>query len=758
MIIDRNIKKFIIFEEDPVHRAFEKINANHLRIIFSVDEYGVLKGIVTDGDLRRWILSQGKIDLQHPVSAAANTDFTFCFSDESPEKIAKQFSQRVEFIPLLDERMRLVAVAGQRRLEFCIGQRSIAEHTPVFLIAEIGNNHNGDLGMAKELIDQAVWAGADCVKFQLRHLDHLYHNAGDANDAREDLGSQYILDLLSRFQLNNQELIEAFEYCRQCGVLPLCTPWDATSVDFLEHYGLEAYKISSADLTNHDLLLKIAATRKPMLCSTGMSSEREITAAANLLQGQGSQFILLHCNSTYPAPFKDINLQYMRRLQEISSYPVGYSGHERGYNIALAAVALGAKVIEKHFTLDRSLEGNDHKISLLPQEFRCMVEGIREVEAALGKGTGRSISQGELMNREHLAKSLVINQPLKQGDIITEAMLEVKSPGKGLAPYKKTMLIGRPAPRDLSAGDFLYEEDLAAEVVKPRQYHFVHPFGVPVRYHDLHQIAGACPLNLLEIHLSYKDLDLDLERFFQQPLPQQLVVHSPELFSNDHILDLCAEDMAYRERSIKELRRVVAVTRHLKQYFPQTARPCIVVNMGGFSADRFMSTEERQTKYALLLESLQAVDQAGVELIPQTMPPFPWHFGGQRYHNLFVHPEEILHFCQKNGYRICLDVSHSKLACTHSRTSFLHFVEQLAPVTAHLHLADASGVDGEGLQIGEGEIDFRELMHTLAKIMPGASFIPEIWQGHKNRGQGFWVALERLEKYTSRSMQCVTKS
>jgi sialic acid synthase SpsE/sugar phosphate isomerase/epimerase/CBS domain-containing protein len=750
MIIDRNIKKFIIFEEDLVHRAFEKINANHLRIIFSVDEYGVLKGIVTDGDLRRWILGQGKIDLQQAVSAVANTDFTFCFADESPEKIAEKFSQRVEFIPLLDERRRLVAVASQRRLEFCIGQRSIAEDAPVFVIAEIGNNHNGDLGMAKKLIDQAVWAGADCVKFQLRHLDHLYQNAGNANDAREDLGSQYILDLLAKFQLTNPQLIEAFEYCRNCGVLPLCTPWDASSVDFLEQYGIEAYKIASADLTNHDLLLKIAATKKPMLCSTGMSLEREIAAAADLLQRQGSQFILMHCNSTYPAPFKDINLQYMQRLQEISSFPVGYSGHERGYNIALAAVALGAKVIEKHFTLDRSLEGNDHKISLLPEEFRCMVEGIREIEAALGTGTNRSISQGELINRENLAKSLVINQAVKTGEIITEAMLEVKSPGKGLAPYKKHLLVGKPARRDLSAGDFLYEEDLAAESIQPRPYHFVHPFGVPVRYHDLHQIAAACPMDLLEIHLSYKDLDLDLEQFFHHPLPHQLVVHSPELFSNDHILDLCTEDAAYRERSLDALRRVIAVTLKLKEYFPKTSRPCIVVNVGGFSADRFISIEERQTKYALLVESLQALDQSGVELIPQTMPPFPWHFGGQRYHNLFVYPEEILHFCQKNGYRICLDVSHSKLACNHSRTSFLHFVEQLAPVTAHLHIADASGVDGEGLQIGEGEIDFRELMRKLAQSMPTASFIPEIWQGHKNKGQGFWVALERLETYSNR--------
>jgi N-acetylneuraminate synthase len=254
-------------------------------------------------------------------------------------------------------------------------------------------------------------------------------------------------------------------------------------------------------------------------------------------------------------------------------------------------------------------------------------------------------------------------------------------------------------------------------------------------------------MDLLEIHLSYKDLDVDLRQFFDKPLPYQLVVHSPELFHGDHILDLCAEDETYRQRSINELQRVIEVTNQLKQFFPQTSSPPIVVNVGGFSADHFIEAEEKKDKYNVLIDSLGKIDQSGVELIPQTMPPFPWHFGGQRYHNLFVDLNEVLDFCHSHNYRICLDVSHSKLACNYDNTSLLQFMEELAPVTAHLHIADASGVDGEGLQIGDGEIDFGVLMKKLAQIMPNASFIPEIWQGHKNKGQGFWVALDRLERY-----------
>ena len=195
------------------------------------------------------------------------------------------------------------------------------------------------------------------------------------------------------------------------------------------------------------------------------------------------------------------------------------------------------------------------------------------------------------------------------------------------------------------------------------------------------------------------------------------------------------------------MQRVIAVTRQLKQFFPASPCPPIVVNVGGFSADRFIEAEARQDKYRLLIDSLGKIEQSGVELIPQTMPPFPWHFGGQRYHNLFVALDEILDFCRKNNYRICLDVSHSKLACNYGKESLLQFVEKVAPFTAHLHIADASGIDGEGLQIGDGEIDFKMLMKKLVEFMPDVSFIPEIWQGHKNKGQGFWVALDRLEGY-----------
>lgn len=745
MIIDRKLKKYIIYDEDSVRKALEKIEANDMRVIFVVDEAGMLEGIVTDGDFRRWIVQQQVINLNLPISKVANTRFQYARDGEEVNKIEARFSEKIDYVPLVDEKMRLVAVASKRKPALSIESRIIANNAPSFIIAEVGNNHNGSLERAKELVDASVEAGADCVKFQMRDMKNLYNNEGKVDDVEEDLGSQYVLDLLARFQLPNKKLLEVFDYCRHKKIIPLCTPWDENSVDILDQYGLDGFKVASADFTNHDLLAYIASKGKPMICSTGMSTEQEIKSGVDVLRRMGAQFILLHCNSTYPAPFKDINLKYLARLQEMTGFPVGYSGHERGIQIAIAAVSMGARVIEKHLTFDRSMEGNDHKVSLVPDEFKQMVDGIRQVEEALGTGDIRTVTQGEMINRESLAKSVISNCAIKKGQIITEEMLAVKSPGKGVAPYRKKELIGCAAHRDMAAGMFFYPEDLDQDTIHPRAFKFVHPFGVPVRYHDIMDISSMCSMDLLEIHLSYKDLEEDLDRFFKNALPHQLVVHSPELFAADHVLDLCSLDDEYRERSINNLNHVVEITNKLKKFFPDVRKPPIVVNVGGFSADGFIAREQRIPLYERLNDSLKQIDQTGVEIIPQTMPPYPWHFGGQRFHNLFVDSDEILEFCEKYTYRICLDLSHSKLACNYKNESFVEFLEKVAPVTAHMHIADATGLDGEGLQIGEGEIDFKFIMTLLKERMPGISFIPEIWQGHKNRGQGFWVALDRLE-------------
>lgn len=748
MIIDHNLSKFIVFSGDSLNNALQKISQNKSRIVFCVSSKGTLEGVLTDGDFRRWIIRSPLFNTNIPVLEVANKSFTALPKNSPSDKILQHFSDRISFIPLVDQYNHLVAVAYLGAPEICIGNFTISPNSPSFLIAEIGNNHNGSLEIAKRLIDEAISSGANCVKFQMRSMEFLYRNSGDSNDASADLGAQYTLDLLSRFQLTAEELFQAFDYCKEKGILPLCTPWDRDSLRRLENYGMPAYKLASADLTNHDLLEEMARTGKPLICSTGMSSENEIIEAVRILKQHNSSFILLHCNSTYPAPFKDINLKYLERLREIGDCMVGYSGHERGIAVAIAAISCGAKVIEKHFTLDRSWEGNDHRVSLLPKEFHAMVQSIREVEQALGSGEQRQLTQGEMINREVLAKSLIAARDISMGELISAEMIEIRSPGQGISPNRKSDLVGRKAVRAMKAGDFFYSTDLDDNITQPRPFKFRRPYGIPVRYHDLNRLALAAPFDILEFHLSYKDLEENISEYFNGvSFNMRLAIHSPELFAGDHIMDLCSPNLEYRQRSIAELQRVINVARLLKPYFIQADRPMVIINAGGFSSDGPMPTSSRAPLYELIAESLAQVDQAGVEIIPQTMPPFPWHFGGQRFHNLFMTADEIIDFHSRYGYRVCLDISHSQLACSHFRISFKDFLEQVAPITAHLHIVDAEGVDGEGLQIGEGMIDFAMVADILDKHAPKASFIPEIWQGHKNDGAGFWLALDRLEKW-----------
>ncbi len=747
MIIDKNFSDYIVFSEDCISRALKKIGRNKQRFIIAVSQSGVLEGIMTDGDFRRWIVKQDNVSLSQKVEKVINRNCDFAHITDSAENIQKRLNTKIEVIPLVDKQHRLVALAKKRNPDLLIGNFKLSEVSPVFVIAEIGNNHNGSLAVAKQMIDEAIIAGANCVKFQLRNMETLYTNNGCADDESADLGTRYTLDLLSKFQLNKEDMTKAFDYCKQKDVLPLCTPFDLVSLAYLEEYGMQAYKLASADLTNHDLLHAMAKTGKPLICSTGMSTESEIIQAVNILKNYGSQYVLLLCNSTYPAPFKDVNLNYLGRLKEIGNCLVGYSGHERGGTVPIAAVSLGAKVVEKHFTLDRDQEGNDHKVSLLPDEFQNMVTNIREVELAMGTNEGRKVTQGEMMNREVLGKSLIINCDLPQGEYITQEMVEVKSPGNGLPPYRKNELLGKSAKHAFKAGDFFFPSDVEQTNIKSREYNFGRAFGIPVRYHDFNKMLPMSNFDLVEFHLSYKDMLINIHDTFKASFDIDFVVHSPELFAGDHILDLCSFNEDYRKYSVKELQNVINITRGLKTYFPRTKRPLIIVNVGGATQHAHLRAETRQTYYNKLKESFAELDMDGVELIPQTMPPFPWHFGGQRYQNLFMDPYETAEFCESQDMRICLDISHSKLACNYFNWSFTEFIAAVGKYVAHLHIVDAEGVDSEGLQVGEGTIDFFSLAHDLEVYASNASFIPEIWQGHKNKGEGFWVALDRLEQW-----------
>ncbi|MBS1699357.1 MAG: N-acetylneuraminate synthase family protein [Actinobacteria bacterium] len=747
MIIERDLAPYIVFGEDPVLVGLGKINANKQRIVFCVDEHGILQGALSDGDFRRWIIQNPTASLDVSCATVANRGVQTARHTATPAEIAPLLGRGgVHHVPLVDDRGHLWAIALDETGTLRIGSHEIGDGHPAFVIAEVGNNHNGSVDLAKTLVDLAVESNADAVKFQLRDMDALYRQRGAATGG-EDLGVQYTLDLLRRFSLPAEQLFEVFDHARDAGIDVMCTPWDAPSVQALADYGIPALKIASADLTNHELIADAAGKGLPLVLSTGMSRESEILETVGLLRGIGAPFALLHCQSTYPAPYKDLNLRYLDRLAEIGQCVVGYSGHERGWHVPVAAVARGAHIIEKHFTIDRTMEGNDHTVSLLPDEFRVMVEQVRDIETSMGSGDTRVVSTGEQMNRVTLAKSLVAARPLASGIELAAADVMVKSPGRGLQPNALPQLLGRTLKRDMAEGDFFFDGDLCDAAPVGRPFTFRRPWGLPVRYHDAADLRAQSNPDFLEFHFSYKDLDVNMDDFFTERLPIGFTTHLPDLFAGDFLVDLASDDDEIWERSIREVQRTIDVTRDLRRWFTQDQDPIMVVTMGGFTKDKHIVPAERAHKYARIADALGRLDASGVRIAAQTLPPYPWLMGGQQFHNLFVDPRDTARFAEETGTSLCFDASHTKLATNWLGMAFSEAVDLLAPHTIHLHLVDATGVDGEGVQVGEGDIDWPEFAGGLDRLAPGVPFIPEIWQGHVDNGAGFWTALDRLEAW-----------
>ena len=321
------------------------------------------------------------------------------------------------------------------------------------IIAEAGVNHNGSLEMAKKMVDAAADAGVDYVKFQTFCSELLVTaSAAQADYQRREAQSEDSsqLAMLRKLELSHADHLALVDYCKQKGVKFLSTAFDLPSVDFLDGLGVDFWKVPSGEITNLPYLRKIAATRRPIVMSTGMSDLDTVKESLDFLLEEGAErkdITLLHCNTEYPTPFADVNLNAMITLRNELGVATGYSDHTLGIEVPVAAVALGAEVIEKHFTLDRNLPGPDHKASLLPDELKAMVSAIRNIEKALGTGLKR-VTDSEAKNIVAARKSIVAAVAIKAGEVFTEENLTVKRPGNGLSPMKWYDVVGRQASRD----------------------------------------------------------------------------------------------------------------------------------------------------------------------------------------------------------------------------------------------------------------------------------------------------------------------
>ena len=328
-----------------------------------------------------------------------------------------------------------------------------------FIIAEIGVNHNGSIELAKNMIKSASRCGVDAVKFQtFRSEDLVTENAKTADYQQKYANESSQLEMLKKLELTFEDFKELKDYASKCNVMFISSPFDINSVDLLENLNVSLYKLGSGELNNFELIDYVQKTNKPIILSTGMATLEEIKETYDFIENK-ENLIILHCITGYPTSFEEANLNFIKTLQDEFDVPIGFSDHSPGIELPIAAVALGACVIEKHFTLDKTLEGPDHKASLNPIEFKAMVDAIRNVEVAMGDGV-RRFSENELEIKKIARKSIILNEDVSEGMTIEKKMLTIKRPGTGIAPKYINQVIGKRVNQDLNKNTVLKWEYL----------------------------------------------------------------------------------------------------------------------------------------------------------------------------------------------------------------------------------------------------------------------------------------------------------
>ena len=616
------------------------------------------------------------------------------------------------------------------------------ERNDVYIIAEIGINHNGDIATALTLIDAAAAAGVDAVKFQKRDLDQIYTKALLDNPNSQEWSLAYLLPQLKILELSENDYQRIRKKCADLGLELIITPFDERSADFVAKLDVAAFKIASADLVNYPLVTKCSGFGKPLIMSTGMWTQAEIFTCVNWYEKNlpSKEFALLLANSTYPSSYGDLGLPLIPWLANLHTARVtGYSGHEPGIFIPIAAVAYGARIVEKHITLDPLQQGPDHKASLTPKEFKEMVANIRDLQKAMAKE--KTVSQSERLAKEVFAKSTIAVKDLAAGTKLSAHDFQFKSPGKGLFPHEVADYLGselkRFVPKDGYISKFDFQEEMKIkDWTIPA---FSRDWGVKCRFHDYDEYMQCRP-KVIEFHTTQEDFAID---FKGASADTQLIIHAPE-FSAKQLIDLCSSDPAVAALSVNVLQKTIDYTLDLAKRFPKK-KPKIVAHLGGMSQSLLENPFAEMLSRAVDNFKKLRFNASDVDFLPECLPSNPAYFGGYWHQYGFMRAEDMTAFCQQFGLKMCFDTSHAAMYCNDYGKELTDYTRTIKPYISHLHISDAKGSHSEGLQIGEGAVAFADIFTLLKDIT--FTWVPEPWSGHLYKGQGFYTSLRKLGQW-----------
>ena len=603
------------------------------------------------------------------------------------------------------------------------------------IIAEIGINHDGSYEKAVELIEASVKSGVNAIKFQYRNLDNAY----SSTDSRE-IGDEILLAEINKNYIPPHDLLNLTEMAHDLGLEVGISFFDVKDLnDFGDNIdAFDFFKLPSAELTNTALIDAQLALNKHLYISTGCHSEAEIEQAFSRLPKSG--WTPMHCISNYPVSLQNPRLGYIKHMAERWDRPIGYSSHDEFWEVCLLALQQGATVIERHITLDKLSKGLDHTSSSTPDEFSKLASFTREIDLIFAGDGPRVSNQGELLNRQNLGRSYFASKDLAVGHVLTENDISYRTPKVGLNRVDIDDYLGCPLAQPVNKNQsimrsmFSTRENLPDSVID-----FARKVGLalPVRLHDLDGMQKQFPIGAFEFHLSFKEVNSDINT--QQIAKQnRYSIHLPDYISSTQLMDPFSNDTIQREESLKIFDRTIALAERLQQL---TSREVPVV--GSFSVVHH-SREEFFQQHAELLNQARA---RGVNVMPQWLPPIAWYFGG----SVSLHAMNNLQDAElllQHQLPFCLDFCHLIMGRNFYGFDAEKLTHQLAPLVGHVHIADAVGIDGEGMPFGEGNPENLELFRQ-ALSFNGLKVI-EVWQGHLDQGAGFRNALIKLEELYGR--------
>ena len=594
-----------------------------------------------------------------------------------------------------------------------------------YLIAEIGINHNGNFDTAQQLIKSAYDSGSNAIKFQYRNLSRAYGSTSN------EIGDEILKVEISKNSLKVDEIIDLYKYAKRFNLDVGISFFDVFDIkDFNNIINqFDFFKIPSVELTNLKLIEAFYKYNKPILISTGAHSESEIAHVFKQITYEN--WMPLHCVSNYPVSEINSKLGYINYLQKTWKRPIGYSSHDENWEICILAFSLGAKVIERHITLDKNQLGLDHSTSSTPEEFKKLAKIMANFDEILSGNGQRVINQGELINLQNLSKSFFATRSINPGEPFDLVDFEYKHPRVGLSMADVQTFVGKKLVQSCKQGAVLTKAHFCNPTEIPSDLIELcnnKKISLPIRLHDYEEIQEKFKIENFELHLSTSDVT-NLEKFEKISTRHIFTIHLPDYQDSTRLLNPFTDEYMNKDESLKIIRKVKAFASKLAKNQDEK-----VVVVASFSPNKSSLIDFYQKCSDLQLE----FEEAGLDIAYQWLPPFGWYFGGSVRLNAFNKLVD-LEFIQQHGLNICLDSSHLLMSSNYYKYNPSLVLKSLQKQIVHFHLADAIGTDGEGVHLGKGDLENRSFLkevlgHPQRKVL-------EVWQGHLNLYEGFSDAI-----------------